>query len=117
MNRPKRYDHTYYRGTSDLFTATWKPGGVVANLTGYTVSMHVKDQAGTVLASTDAGEGITATIADPTNGEISFTISDSVGRAMATGLHQYDVWAISGGGSDYPLLKGSFTVVEEVRNV
>jgi len=111
---PAQHDISYYRGATDLLTMQWKSGGAAVDLTGYTVAMFVKTQAGLVAAS--SGAGISAAITTAT-GTVSFTISDAVGQAMPLGVLRYDIWAVSSGGIDYPLLSGNFTVSEEVRNV
>lgn len=110
---PGYADLTYYRGSTDVLSLTWKDSNDAAvDLTGYTASMTIRDRAGTVLASTSSG--ITATIT-AASGLVAFTISDSSASALTVGTHRYDVWAVSSGGVDYPLLYGSLVVVEEVR--
>lgn len=111
---PGRYDISYYRGSTKVKTFTWKADGTAVNLTGYTVSMHIRDAEGTVLASTS--DGITATVT-AASGIMQFTISDAKGQGLDAGVHRYDVWAVSSGGEDNALVYGSFTVVEEVRSV
>jgi len=110
---PGYADLTYYRGSTDVLSLTWKDSaGAAVNLTGYAASMTIRDRAGTALASTSSG--ITATITAGT-GLIEFTISDAAAAALTEGTHRYDVWAVSSGGIDYPLLYGSFVVIAETR--
>jgi len=112
---PGLHDFTYYRGATDLRSVTWKDSnGNPVDLTGYTASMHIRDAADTVLASTS--DGITATIT-AASGLVVFTISDAKGRGLPVGNHRYDVWLVSSGGTDYPILYGNVTVLKEVRSV
>lgn len=112
---PGLFDFTYYRGATDLLSATWRDSnGSAVDLTGYAASMHIRNAADTVLASTS--DGITATIT-AASGLVVFSISDEKGRGLAVGNHRYDVWLVSGGGVDYPILYGNVTVLGEVRSV
>lgn len=116
MNGPARHDLSYYRGSSVVVSVQYLDSDdSPVNLSGYAASMHVRKRDGTLVASTGGG-GITATITAAT-GTVVFTISDAVGRAMPPGTHVYDVWVVSGGGSDDPLLVGYFRVAPEVRDV
>jgi len=111
---PVQYDLSYYRGRTNLASVQWQDSDEVAvDLTGYTVSAYVRDDAGTLLASTDAG-GITATVT-PADGLIVLTIDDNTGRGLPLGKHRWDVWAVSSGGIDEPLVTGAFTVIKEAR--
>jgi len=114
IDAPGQTDITYYRGRTDLFSIRWEYAGTPVDLTGYTATATVRKYDGTLVA--DTSSGITATITANT-GTVVFTISDNVGRALALGTHRYDVWLVSSGGIDYPVLTGLFTVVQEVRSV
>ena len=114
MMPPAKYDLSYYRGRTDLASVVWQDSNETpVDLTGYTVSCYVRNDADTLLASTDAG-GITASVT-AASGLIVLTIDDSTGRGLPVGKHRWDVWAVSSGGVDYPLLTGAFTVVQEAR--
>ena len=111
---PGKLDLSYYRGATDLFSVQWLYNATPIDLTGYTATATIRRYDGTLLA--DTGSGITATIT-ALSGQVAFTISDAVGRALPLGSHRYDVWLVSSGGIDYPILSGLVTVEEEVRNV
>ena len=111
---PGSSDLTYYRGATDLFSIQWQYASTPVDLTGYTATATIRRYDGTLLA--DTASGVTATIT-PLAGQVVFTISDAVGRALPLGSHRYDVWLVSSGGIDYPILQGLLTVVEEVRSV
>ncbi|MGA1045390.1 MAG: hypothetical protein ACO3ZY_09335 [Phycisphaerales bacterium] len=111
---PLLHDISYYRGTTDIASIEWQDqSGTPVNLTGYAAHCYVRSAAGTMLAST-ASE-ITATIT-AASGLIVLTITDAGGRGLPAGVHVYDVWAVSSGGIDYPLVSGSFTVIPEQRS-
>lgn len=113
MSQPQLYDLSYYRGRTDLASVQWFDSNDAAvNLTGYTVGCYIRNAAGTLLAST-ASE-ITASVT-AASGLIVLTISDAAGQALPAGVHTWDVWAVSSGGIDYPLVTGNFTVLPEVR--
>ena len=113
MSQPALYDLSYYRGRTDLASVQWFDSTDAAvDLTGYSVGCFVRNAAGTLLAST-ASE-ITATVT-AASGLITLTITDVAGQALPAGVHRWDVWAVSSGGIDYPLVTGSFTVLPEVR--
>jgi hypothetical protein len=111
---PGQADLTYYRGKTDLFSIQWKYADTPVDLTGYAATATIRAYDGSLLA--DTSSGITATITANT-GTAVFTISDAVGRALPIGTHHYDVWMVSAGGIDYPILAGLVTVVKEVRSV
>lgn len=112
--KPAHKDLTYYRGATDICSVQWTDsGGAAVDLTGYTASLTVRNAADQIIGA--IGSGITATITANT-GTVAFTITDQAAQALTVGVHRYDVWLVSSGGIDYPLLYGSFTVVEEVRN-
>lgn len=111
---PGKLDLSYYRGASDLFSIQWLYASTPIDLTGYAATATIRRYDGTLLA--DTASGITATIT-PLEGRAAFSISDAVGRALPLGTHRYDVWLVSSGGIDYPILSGLMTVEEEVRSV
>lgn len=114
MSQPLQYDLSYYRGRTDLTAIVWRDSNQTpVDLTGYTVECTVRSDAGTLLATTADG-GIVASVT-PAAGTIALTITDSVGRGLPLGKHKWDVWAVSSGGTDYPLVTGNFTVTQEVR--
>ena len=112
--KPQLKDLVYYRGSTDICSLQWQDSaGTAIDLTGYTAALTVRDSADSIIGLT--GSGISATITANT-GTIAFTITDQAAAALPIGVHRYDVWTTSSGGYDYPLLYGSFTVIEEVRN-
>ena len=112
--KPAHKDLTYYRGSTDVCSIQWQDSaGVAIDLAGYTAAFTVRNAADQVIGVT--GSGITASITANT-GTVVFTITDQAAQALAIGVHRYDIWVTSSGGTDYPVLYGSFTVIEEVRN-
>ena len=110
---PGYHDLTYYRGSTDICSVVWKDSaGALVDLTGYSATFTIRDASDAVVGVT--GSGITATITANT-GTVVFTITDNAAAALPVGVQRYDVWLTSSGGTDYPLLYGAFTVVEEVR--
>lgn len=110
---PGYHDLTYYRGSTDICSVQWKDSaGVAVDLTGYTAELTIRDSSGTIIGET--GSGITATITTG-SGLVEFTITDNAAAALPAGTHRYDIWVVSSGGIDYPLLYGSFAVIPETR--
>jgi len=114
MSFPLQHNLSYYRGRTDVASIVWQDSnGAAVNLAGYAIAVNVRNAAGTVIASTSSG--ITATVTAAT-GTIVLTMSDAVGQALAEGTHRWDVWAVSSGGIDYPLIYGDFVVIKDQRN-
>lgn len=110
---PGYHDLTYYRGSTDICSVVWKDSaGALVDLTGYTAELTIRNAAGTIIGET--GSGITATITAAA-GLVTFTITDAAAAALTEGTHRYDIWVVSAGGIDYPLLYGSFAVIPETR--
>ena len=115
MIEPTAYDLSFYRGKTDIRSVQWTDAnGDPVDLNGYTAAFTVRDSAGAVLAAT--GSEITAAITAAT-GTIVVTITEQASRALPTGVHRYDLWLTPSQNGEYPILYGSFTVLEEVRSL
>ena len=111
---PLQHDLSYYRGGTDVASIQWTDdSGTAINLAGYSATMTIRRHDGTLVDSTSGA--ITATITAAT-GTIVFTITDAGAAALPVGVHVYDVFVVSSGGIDYPLLTGNFLVRDEVRS-
>lgn len=106
------------KGATFSRTFTWKIDSNLVNLTGYVARMKVRDvnrrSAGNneiVSLTSLAGGGITLGGAA---GTVIITLSATATGRTASGKYTYDLELESGSGEVTRLLKGSFTVYDEV---
>lgn len=108
MNAGK-YNFVAKQGTTFEPPLTWKPDGVLANLTGYSASMEIiTSEEETLLLSLTTDNG--KIVLGGTNGTIQPLISDQEMSALPRGLHLYDLYLTNAGGDVIPLLEGIFEV-------
>lgn len=116
----KRYadelDIEIKKGTTFQVPFTWTDeNGLPIDITGWEVRMQVRsEQAATTTLldiSTVSGE---ITLSDPTNGEFTITLSDTVTSAFSWVVGVYDIELESPGGVVYELLYGTVETIGEV---
>jgi hypothetical protein len=106
------------KGATLSRTFTWKIDSNLVNLTGYNARMKVRDSSRRIPGNNEivsltslAGGGITLGGAA---GTVIITLSATATGRTAAGKYTYDLELESGSGEVTRLLKGSFTVYDEV---
>lgn len=111
------YNIKVEQGATYSQTFTWKINKNVVNLTGYSARMKVRDpkrqpSINQIVSLTSAsGGGMTLGGAA---GTIQVSIAAATTASLPTGKHNYDIELIAADGTVTRLIKGLFTVSEEV---
>lgn len=107
----RKHDFTIYQGSTFSKTVTYKPGGVVADLTGYSVSF-IANQTGTTVINLSVGNGITVT---PLEGKIVISLDAQETSDLNFSKASYELKLILGGYVSPPILKGKIVLEREEK--
>lgn len=107
--------HTFEVKKGNTFNdyVVWKPGGVVANLTGYSARMHIRknvNDATALFTMTDANSKI---VIDALNGKLTFLLTAAETDAVTQENYKYDLEIESGAGVVTTILEGDFIFTDE----
>lgn len=110
---PGSYSPTVIRGASWNPKVAWSPGGAIADLTGYTATGAVYTAAGgtSEVAITVGLTNGTTTLPDGTPYNITLALSPTQTTGLTAGAHWWHLFLTDGAGVVYPVLAGTFNVV------
>ena len=112
---PGTYNISHYKGdTRDTETFVYSESSVAVDITGYSILMQVRASEQGPLVAEFSSEGGHFTITDASNG--TFTLDEQI-IDIASGVHVYDLQLTSPLGKVITLLKGTFTVTQDITNV
>lgn len=109
------YTLALYAGDDRDFKVTWKPGGVAADLTGYSALMELKLPGG---LCDDPALSLVGVIASPLTGQIVFEFTAAATEALIIDCqntcYSYDLQLTSPAAKDKTILKGVVNVEKDV---
>lgn len=102
------------QGTTFTYPIIWKPGGVVADLTGFSARMEIRRSidSNVVLARLDTDNG--GIIIDGLLGKITLYLSDAQTSLLKFDSAVYDLELVAPGGEVTRLIEGSVSLSREV---
>jgi hypothetical protein len=104
----------YYAGDSlELTFDVDQPDGTAKDLTGATVSWAVASRPGDTPALDDGDAGVTLTISDAANGEVTVTV-DAGATSDLSGLYYHELEVEDASGAVDTVARGEFTVTPDV---
>ncbi len=96
------------------FGIQWKPGGVIANLTGYTAESFFKRDPDSITADFEATTGNGGLVITALEGKVMYNLSPANTDSLS-GVYAYDLRITSGDGlTVITLLKGMVTILPAV---
>jgi len=104
------YDINESQGIDYSETFEWSPGGILANLTGYTAVLKIRSATNTAapaVLTLSNGSGITL---GGVLGTVRVAITAAQMLAIAQGNYYYDLVLTSAGGIKYKFVEGNFVV-------
>lgn len=106
------YDFQARQGATFDRSFTWKPGGVAADLSGFTARMQVRRTVRSTepVVSLTHASGITL----GGDGTVGLLISATIMGALKAWSYVYDIELIDAAGTVFPVLSGNFVVAAEV---
>lgn len=106
-------DVSIIAGETVALAANLSLNGSPVNLTGYSLKMQINFQTPELLNTGNGG----ITITNAAQGAIQINMSSTLTAAFPRGSYPYDLWMVSGGGVETPLLTGNFSIAPSISPV